>query len=645
MENSEPNRDRLRPRIGGHRGQVSPQRVPALRTALLIRLGQSFNRGARVTASLLGTSGHGRRRTDVGDPGPQARRCVVKARVVQMGRQGVAAARRHLDYIVREGVEPDGSKGELFGDREDVRAELHAELEGEKHQFRLIVSPEDRGIDLRSFTRALMRQIHVDLGRDLIWGAVQHHDTDNPHAHLVIRGVDRQGREVRMDRDYISNVIRWRAQTVATNELGHRSDYAIKRQRDREVDQERFTSLDRELERRSKGTISLSAFKGLPSDRRARLVGRLRVLEQLALARRHSPGTWALVDGWQQSLRGLSERGDIIKRLHAATAGRGLTSRYRVIDGRSEQAPVTGVLRRKGLHDEQRGDMYAIVEDPEGGAHYVRINAATADRVKEGAIVRVASVRDNWTKPIDAAIVAFAAEHGGIYDPKAHVAALTASPATDRGRRVEPSDLVEASRRRLEWLGRQKLAAPLADGRWRVPNDLPGQLVARDGTHPRWRVSLETIATSLRADVTRRGPTWLDRLPTTGTAPFGFGAQVQQAITARGEFIRNLRLPDSPGSQIDRLTELATQDAGKRLATARGLTFIAEMPAGFRGVVVSCGAGPDPEGLAVIDERSRRLAILPARSGLADLKGHVVEMVRRPDGSLVLQRRDLAKED
>jgi type IV secretory pathway VirD2 relaxase len=399
-----------------------------------------------------------------------------------MGGHGMAAARRHLDYIVREGVEPDGSKGELFGDEKDVREALHAELEGEKHQFRLIVSPEDRGIDLRSFTRALMRQVQVDLGRDLIWGAVQHHDTDNPHAHLVIRGVDRQGRELRMDRDYISNVIRWRAQAIATNELGPRSDYAIGRQRDREVEQDRFTSLDRELERRSNGTVSLSALKGLPSDQRARMVGRLRVLEQLALARRRSPGTWALVDGWQQSLRGLSERGDIIKRMHAATAEKGLTSRYRVIDGRSDQAPVIGVLRRKGLHDEQRGDMYAIVEDPSGGAHYVRINATTADRVKEGAIVRVASVREKWTKPIDAAVVAFGSEHGGIYDPKAHLAALTGRPATDRGRRVEPSDLVEASRRRLEWLGRHKLVVPLGDGRWRLPSDLSGQLAARDGT-------------------------------------------------------------------------------------------------------------------------------------------------------------------
>jgi hypothetical protein len=90
---------------------------------------------------------------------------------------------------------------------------------------------------------------------------------------------------------------------------------------------------------------------------------------------------------------------------------------------------------------------------------------------------------------------------------------------------------------------------------------------------------------------------------------------------------------------------LATQDAGKRLAAARGLTFIAEMPPGFRGVIVSCGAGADPERFAVIDERSRRLAMLPARSGLAELKGHIVEMTRRPDGSLVPQRRDLAKED
>src|SRR4051812_19113056 len=91
---------------------------------------------------------------------------------------------------------------------------------------------------------------------------------------------------------------------------------------------------------------------------RARLLGRLQALEGLGLVRRRSPGSWALEDGWQSALRKLGERGDIIKRIHSALPGPGDGARYRVIDGTSELRPVEGVLRRKGLHDELRGDMY-----------------------------------------------------------------------------------------------------------------------------------------------------------------------------------------------------------------------------------------------------------------------------------------------
>jgi type IV secretory pathway VirD2 relaxase len=42
---------------------------------------------------------------------PDARRVVIKARVVRLGAGGAKAAALHLRYIERDGVEKDGSKG------------------------------------------------------------------------------------------------------------------------------------------------------------------------------------------------------------------------------------------------------------------------------------------------------------------------------------------------------------------------------------------------------------------------------------------------------------------------------------------------------------------------------------------------------
>jgi len=114
------------------------------------------------------------------------------------------------------------------------------------------------------------------------------------------------------------------------------------------------------------------------------MVGRLAVLEELGLAERTRPGGWRLDEGWQSALKELGERGEIIKRIHGALPQPGDGSRYLVVDGKSEIEPIEGILRRKGLHDEFRGDMYGVVEDAHGQAHYVPIDGAAAEPLKEG---------------------------------------------------------------------------------------------------------------------------------------------------------------------------------------------------------------------------------------------------------------------
>ena len=77
------------------------------------------------------------------------------------------------------------------------RQEVDAIREG-PHQFRLIVSPEDaERLDLKDYTRKLMGQVESDLGRKLDWKAINHYNTDNPHTHIVIHGLDQKGESFR----------------------------------------------------------------------------------------------------------------------------------------------------------------------------------------------------------------------------------------------------------------------------------------------------------------------------------------------------------------------------------------------------------------------------------------------------------------
>ena len=178
------------------------------------------------------------------------RRVVVKARVVRHKGRAFRSAplTAHLSYLKRDGVTRSGERAEMFdvsGDSADGAA-FAERCEGDRHHFRFIVSPEDAGemTDLRAFTRDLARQMEIDLGTRLDWVAVDHWNTDNPHVHLLVRGVDEEGADLVISRDYISRGLRSRAEELVAIELGPRPEHEIRNSLESEVTAERWTRLD-----------------------------------------------------------------------------------------------------------------------------------------------------------------------------------------------------------------------------------------------------------------------------------------------------------------------------------------------------------------------------------------------------------------
>jgi type IV secretory pathway VirD2 relaxase len=375
-DNSDDKLDAFRPRIG--RSDRARERVAStpLRVATLVHRGHGGLR-AKPSSRLPPTAGFG--------PRERARRVVVKAHVQKLGRRGAQAAARHLRYIERDGVEKDGSPGVLYGPEGPVARETFEQPRlKERHQFRFIVSPEDaRDLDLTAYVRDLMKRVESDLGRSIEWAAVNHHDTEHPHAHVVVRGVCREGKQLRMDRAYIARGLRWSAQELATERLGPRLEREIQETRGREVHQERFTSLDRAIEdaapERRVAIESLAERRGGPEP--ALLVRRLEQLQSLGVADNVAPGVWVLAEGWQRRLRELGERGDILKQMHRALDG-GDGWRFHVVrvgqglpDSRGgvEERPLVGRVVRKGLGDELSGRaFYAVIETPTGDAYRSR---------------------------------------------------------------------------------------------------------------------------------------------------------------------------------------------------------------------------------------------------------------------------------
>ena len=86
-----------------------------------------------------------------------------------------------------------------------------------------------------------------DLGTDLEWAAAEHHNTEHPHVHVVIRGVRDSGETLRLSRDYVQQGIRSIAADLCTRQLGYRTELDGAEAERREIAEKRFTSIDKRL--------------------------------------------------------------------------------------------------------------------------------------------------------------------------------------------------------------------------------------------------------------------------------------------------------------------------------------------------------------------------------------------------------------
>ena len=325
---------------------------------------------------------------------------VIKARVVRHGPKATPLA-THISYLRRDGVTRDGSAGKMFdasGDAADTRG-FAQRCRGDRHHFRFIISPEDAGelSDLRAFSRDLMGEMARDLGTKVDWLAIDHWNTEHPHIHVLVRGRADDGSDLVISRDYISRGLRARAAQLITLELGQRSEQEIRRSLERQLDADRWTSLDQALAceaARHDGAIDMrpSGDESGNFERRL-LVGRARKLERLGLAAPLGPGQWIMAEEAESVLRKLGERGDIIKRIHRGLAERTAERAAAdfVLNGETRTDPIIGRLLARGLDDELKGSAFAVIDGIDGRTHHIRLK--DLDAASDAALGAVVEAR------------------------------------------------------------------------------------------------------------------------------------------------------------------------------------------------------------------------------------------------------------
>jgi type IV secretory pathway VirD2 relaxase len=525
--------DEFEPRLGriGDRARRGDQRFSKQLKKAAARLGHKSGK-ARFSGAGIGRGGASARSIEMRTqhlPRFRMRRVIVKTHVSRSPRGGGAGAvKAHLGYIHRDGVERDGSGGQLYT-RDGVEPDADAFIqrcEDDRHQFRLIVSPEDAGKlgELKDTTRALMAQMEADLGTRLDWLAVDHHNTGHPHTHIVIRGKDEGGRDLVIAPDYIRQGLATRAQDIVTERLGPRRDLEIAQTRQREVAQERFTGLDRSILAQASETGVFIAEGREPRERfeEALLRARLRYLEILELAESAGKNAWTLKPDWETTLKSLGQRGDILKALAAKNRDSVPDQNLRRFEpGTQRQERLLGSVVASVPEDELRDLRILVVEDFHGTRWIVDIGLREPGTIPpDGAIVEITS-RPPSLREIDASILSIAERSGGRYSAALHIDAdPTATPAWRQGHL-----------RRLEALRRAGVLERTGDGVWNVPEDFAGRAVDYDAARTgRFEVQVRSWL-PLTAQARHAGLTWLDtasanepgeRLATTRLARLAF---------------------------------------------------------------------------------------------------------------------------
>lgn len=228
----------------------------------------------------------------------------------------------HGKYLQREGAQQEehGLGFDAHGAVDIVESLDRWQKAGDARLFRVIVSPEagDR-LDLHTHVHRLMERVENDLGTPLQWVAIDHRNTEHPHAHIVIRGVDGCGKPLKIERDYIRQGFRQRSQEVATRQIGHRQARDMLLAREKVTQQKHITPIDREILRKAGSAGKLSFHGGTPGSEfefqwRMQTIRRLRFLESLGLAERSSALSWKISSELDSRLREYQVANDIVKR-------------------------------------------------------------------------------------------------------------------------------------------------------------------------------------------------------------------------------------------------------------------------------------------------------------------------------------------
>jgi hypothetical protein len=152
--------------------------------------------------------------------------CIVKCRI---GKEVSGHKRFIKEYMPQENKNQVKEKPELFNTKpigEDYLDQYSQAMTG--RHFKFIISPESPRVDIPALVKTLVKRMEKITGYLFHWMAAVHTDTDHPHAHLLLNGKDKNGKDVHFDKLFITQTLREMNRQICTELIGKRNPEEIK---------------------------------------------------------------------------------------------------------------------------------------------------------------------------------------------------------------------------------------------------------------------------------------------------------------------------------------------------------------------------------------------------------------------------------
>jgi hypothetical protein len=310
-----------------------------------------------------------------GNHGPRSalsaeQRCVVKLRTgkdLKTHRQFIKT------YLPQEDKQEVIEKPELYSDGtvDGGFLDRYSQTMTGKH-FKFIISPENPRIDIQALVKTLVKRMEKITGYSFIWMAATHTDTGHPHAHLLINGTDKSGRDIQFDKLFITQTIREMSRRICTEMIGGRSREEIKASLLQSYNGSRYCAFDdgiREEEELFHDPLDIygsqvQTFNDL-------LIRRLIRLSELGIARKkeNAENTFLLEKDWIKKLRAIGRYNSYL----TARSALRLTAAAHMDLYTQETGEISGVITKLyRMNDEDSWNHALLVENAAlGKAWYI----------------------------------------------------------------------------------------------------------------------------------------------------------------------------------------------------------------------------------------------------------------------------------